>query len=726
MPSIRLVSHVLIALALLVLAAPPLAAQAPEDGVVITLPPDLSDERRDRFLFALEQLALPVTVEQAGEPSPAVGERPELALLIDRFDAAVAAAPEIPGLVGRWFTALEHTSFVGCLLALIMIVVSLALGLAAEWLVRRRLESWRGRCLSMADERFTNRLLASLGWFGIDLLGLAVFFGAAMLAGWLLAPGTEMTRFTLVVLIVAVVKIRFFIGLACLIFSPGHEELRLLPMTSEQVRPVYRWVLILVLVIGIGAAVHDLLVHAGATADAAALLGILLAAVVLVLRLIAFIAVRQPIRALIHAVGTDANGDLGAATRRFGDVWHLVFAGLALLNFNGQVYAELSTSQMAAVSGSFDGMVYIILLPFVLGAYRGVIDDRLGTAADDPRRAGLARAIRALGQGVIILATLILVSINWGADPFAGEAAGPAARFARALLGAASAALIGWAIWAGLKAILDRYTPLDEGDEEVSEDGMGKQGSRLDTLLPVIRNFLLVTVIVLTIMTALSALGVNIGPLLAGAGVIGLAIGFGAQTLVKDVITGLFYLVEDAFRKGEYIESDAGKGVVEKISIRSVQLRHHRGPLSTIPFGSMGNILNHSRDWVKIKFLLRVPFSTDIEKVRKVIKRVGQEMQSDETLGPQFLQPVKSQGVMDVDDSAFVIGVKFLCRPGEQFVLKREAYARIKKAFADNGIDFASRRVMVGTEGEEGRAEAVDRAGAADTTTRPAAQTAAG
>lgn len=463
----------------------------------------------------------------------------------------------------------------------------------------------------------------------------------------------------------------------------------------------------------IGAAIRDLLVHAGAGADAAALLGIVLAVVVFALRVAAFLAIRKPIRALIHAAGTAEDGHLPTAVRRFGDVWHLVFIALAVLDLAGRIYAQLSTSQMAAVSGSIGAMTYIVLLPFALGAFRGVIDDRLGTSAGDPRRAGLGRAVRALSQGVIVLATIVLVAVNWGADPFAGEETGALGRVVRALLGAATAALIGWAIWAGLRAILDRYAPGADGDEEVSEDGMGKQGSRLETLLPVIRNFLLITVMVLTVMTALSALGVDIGPLLAGAGVIGLAIGFGAQTLVKDVITGFFYLVEDAFRKGEYIESDAGKGVVEKISIRSVQLRHHRGPLSTIPFGSMGNILNHSRDWVKIKLLLRVPFDTDLETVRKLIKKVGQDMLEDPGMGPQFLQPVKSQGVMDVDDSAFVIGVKFVCRPGEQFVLKRTAYARIKQAFAENGIEFASRRVMVETESAAVAAEAAAAGGGA-------------
>ncbi|MEM7023480.1 MAG: mechanosensitive ion channel family protein, partial [Pseudomonadota bacterium] len=259
---------------------------------------------------------------------------------------------------------------------------------------------------------------------------------------------------------------------------------------------------------------------------------------------------------------------------------------------------------------------------------------------------------------------------------------------------------VGWAIWQGVKVMLEHYKPDDE-DAADDEDGMGKPGSRIETLLPVIRSFLFVAILTISAMTALAALGVNIGPLLAGAGVLGLAIGFGAQTLVKDVITGLFFLLEDAFRKGEYIDTDAGKGVVEKISMRSVQLRHHRGPLYTIAFGQMGNVVNHSRDWVKIKFQLRVPFDSDLELVRKVIKRVGQEIQEDPDLGPGILQPVKSQGVVQVDDSGFVIGVKFMSRPGEQFMIRREAYARIKKAFVENGIEFASRRVTVDSEADD-------------------------
>ena len=113
--------------------------------------------------------------------------------------------------------------------------------------------------------------------------------------------------------------------------------------------------------------------------------------------------------------------------------------------------------------------------------------------------------------------------------------------------------------------------------------------------------------VVLTVMAALmalSALGVQVGPLIAGAGVVGVAIGFGSQTLVKDVISGVFFLLDDAFRVGEYIESGSIRGTVEGFSLRSIKLRHHRGYLHTVPFGSLDKITNYSRDWVIDKVTL--------------------------------------------------------------------------------------------------------------------------
>ena len=199
---------------------------------------------------------------------------------------------------------------------------------------------------------------------------------------------------------------------------------------------------------------------------------------------------------------------------------------------------------------------------------------------------------------------------------------------------------------------------------------------------------------------ALERLGFNIGPLLAGLGIFGVAIGFGAQTLVRDVISGVFFLLEDAFRVGEYIQSGNYKGTVESFSIRSVRLRHHRGPVYTVPFSLLGAIQNQSRDWVIDKIAVGVTYDSDLEKARKLIKQIGLDLQKDAEFAPLILEPLKMQGVEQLGDFAVQIRAKMMTLPGEQFVIRRKAYAMIKKAFDENGIKFAFPTVQVAGETE--------------------------
>ena len=196
-------------------------------------------------------------------------------------------------------------------------------------------------------------------------------------------------------------------------------------------------------------------------------------------------------------------------------------------------------------------------------------------------------------------------------------------------------------------------------------------------------------------MLVLSSLGVDIGPLLAGAGVVGIAIGFGAQTLVRDIVSGVFFLLDDAFRLGEYIDIGEIRGTVEQISIRSLRLRHHRGALHTVPFGEIQHLTNHSRDWVIMKLTFRVPYDTDLQKVKKIFKKIGAEMAADPEMGPNLLDPPKSQGVLEMDNSAMIIRCKFMAKPGEQFVIRRELYQRVQQEFEAAGIQFARRQVSV-------------------------------
>jgi moderate conductance mechanosensitive channel len=125
---------------------------------------------------------------------------------------------------------------------------------------------------------------------------------------------------------------------------------------------------------------------------------------------------------------------------------------------------------------------------------------------------------------------------------------------------------------------------------------------------------------------ALSHLGVNTAPLIAGASVFGLAVSFGSQALVRDIISGLFYMWDDAFRVGEYIDTGRLKGTVETLGVRPVKLRHQNGPLHTIPYGQLGAVTNLSRDYATIKFNLRFEPATDIELVRKTTKQLGLAM----------------------------------------------------------------------------------------------------
>src|SRR4029453_5481670 len=197
--------------------------------------------------------------------------------------------------------------------------------------------------------------------------------------------------------------------------------------------------------------------------------------------------------------------------------------------------------------------------------------------------------------------------------------------------------------------------------------------TRLGSVLPILRGFTVGAGIGLTILLVMSQLGFDIGPLLAGFGILGLAVSFGSQTLVKDIVSGFFFMVEDAFRVGEYIDTGKGKGTVEKISLRSLQLRHQSGLVHTIPFGTLSSVTNGSRDWATVKFSLRLDRSANIETARKAIKKIGVEMQADPEYSDGFLMPLKMQGVDEIADSAIVVRVKFTAKPPMASNIKAEA-----------------------------------------------------
>jgi small-conductance mechanosensitive channel len=351
------------------------------------------------------------------------------------------------------------------------------------------------------------------------------------------------------------------------------------------------------------------------------------------------------------------------------------------------------------------GIIYSLLLLIA-----GIVIDRLVVRILTGRNKNadhaiqlrrLAPASAALVFGVrlalIVGGALIFLRI-WGMDLIAdaNNAIGPSVT--RAIIDIALIIYVAFVLYITLRGWIDRRLAEEKVSDQPAEEageGAGAPRSRIATLLPLARGVIGVTVVTMAILIVLSRLGVNIGPLLAGAGVIGLAIGFGSQALVRDVVSGAFFLIDDAFRVGEYVESGSVKGTVEQIGIRSMRLRHHRGMIHTVPYGELKSVTNYSRDWVIMKLEFRLPFGTDMERVRKLIKRTGQEMAEIPEFAEKMLEPLKSQGVVRTEGAALIFRAKFTAKPGGQFLIRREAFRRIQEALMAEGIAFAPDSVAV-------------------------------
>ena len=329
--------------------------------------------------------------------------------------------------------------------------------------------------------------------------------------------------------------------------------------------------------------------------------------------------------------------------------------------------------------------------------------DALEDAADEMREILLAarekerRWTITAGRSVrlLVLAALLVWALNlWGYHiPYASTIAG-------AVFESLTAMALGLITWRFVSSFIERKiaeSSPDEEEENKEDDEFGGavQRGRSFTLLPMVRKVLASVLLVMVILVVLSSLGVDIGPLLAGAGVVGLAVGFGAQKLVSDIFSGFFYLLDDAFRVGEFIEAGSVSGAVEAITLRNVMLRHHRGMLQIVPHSELGSITNYMRGGIIVKFNLEFPYDADVEKIRKVIKKVGQAMLKDEEFGEDFIQPVKSAGVREITGSVMTIRVKFKAKSGTHFVIRREAYRRITEALNAKGIFYAHRKVIV-------------------------------
>jgi moderate conductance mechanosensitive channel len=355
------------------------------------------------------------------------------------------------------------------------------------------------------------------------------------------------------------------------------------------------------------------------------------------------------------------------------------------------------------LSGLFWLGLYTLLLPSLLRAAGRMATSFSSAEPFSLRNVLIARGARAI---VIVIATAWL-AIVWRMTP---EGLGHSDPIVTALfyglLKSVVVVLAADLCWHLARAWIDGTLAATPDAATVTPAEIARR-ARYRTLLPILRNALAVMIAVMTVLIVLAQMGVEVAPLIAGAGVFGVALGFGSQTLVKDIISGVFYMLDDAFRVGEYIQAKNYKGTVEGFSLRSVRLRHHRGPVFTVPFGELGAVQNMSRDWGVVKFRISVSHSADVETVRKLTKKIGASMLDDPELGPLFIEPLKMKGIEEFADYGMVLSFGMTLRPSPmQSFIRRRANLLLREAFLANGIEFAMPSVQVDAEEKAGAAAA--------------------
>ena len=211
---------------------------------------------------------------------------------------------------------------------------------------------------------------------------------------------------------------------------------------------------------------------------------------------------------------------------------------------------------------------------------------------------------------------------------------------------------------------------------------------RADTLASVIRHLLNVVILIVAVMTILAQLGVEIGPILAAAGIVGLAVGFGAQSLVKDVINGFFILLEDQIRVGDVVDVNGKGGLVEKVNLKMTILRDLAGNVHFIPNGTIDIVTNMTKGYSRYVFDIGVAYREDVDEVIQVIKEVDEDMRKDPEFAEDILQPIEILGLDRFADSAIIVRARTTTKPIKQWRVGREFNRRLKKLFDQRGIEI--------------------------------------
>jgi len=649
-------------------AAPPEAAPETRPVIILQLPPTMSADEVAKLTADLR--AKGAVAAPAETPATAAPGTPVLRRVAERLRRAMPALGRLGGIGEAWRSAGGEDAgpyfwprVAALFLAALAVEAALRLGLP---LFFPSLKLRSGTPLRTAVGLHFLSLSLGLIGFVCTLRG-----GSALLSG-----ESPLLRDTVERICVAGGNWRISMALLSLMAAPRAPAARLLRIGDEAALRIIVWVSAYLLLATL-LAMSSWLPRRLDDVDLALAVGFVFGLAVLAFKIAMFLALRSQVAHAILVPGGDAPGMPRRVAAR---IWHWVFIGLSVAIFCLAVEEfSIGNNPRAAIAAT------ALQTALVGMALAWAAKQRL---LADIRNEGtvwwwLPAASRLVDMTVLLGGSFWLARV-WGYDLLDAPAGSVTATALRPLFKATAFLLASWLAWTLIDGFLgERLIP-------ARQDAANPHQARLATLLPLVRNSFAVAIFFVGGILALGAFGVDIGPLLAGAGVVGIALGFGAQALVHDVIAGLFFLIDDAFRLGETIDTGKLKGTVEAISIRAVRLRHKSGEIHTVPFGLIQAVTNSSRDWAVGEFVLHVAPGCDLQLVHDTIEKVGANLLEDPDIGQDFIHPLQMQGVSDVTHAALQIRCKFTARPGRQSRLQHRALHEIILSFAEAGIAFAS------------------------------------
>ena len=604
----------------------------------------------------------------AGEAARSLANVPALA-------AELARRASDPEVRGRWL----EVAF--------KLIVVIGVGFVAEWLVMRLLSLPRFHRRDGDDDGTGRRAVRLIERTLLDLAPVAAFAVTGYAALALVDPPSQV-RVIALVIINANVIVRAVTVLARVLLRPRYSTFRFVDLSDENANYLFFWVRRLTVVSVYGFFVAEALpllgVAQGAQAIAQKLIGLVVASMVVVFVL----QNRQPVRTWLAGAGTVSGWR--RIRRSFAEVWHIVAIAYVIA-----VYAVWAMG----VPGGFEFLIRATVVTLVTGlvAYAAVSAlhkaVERGFRVNEETRNRFPRLeervnryrgiIETAVRSIVVLVAALVVLDAWGLGPFDWLAS----ESGRVLVGrlvtvvfVAGGALVAWEL---LSTLVERY--LEERD---AQGELVERGARVRTFLPLVRNVVRIVLLVLVVLVVLSEIGIDIGPLLAGAGIVGLAVSFGAQSLVKDVITGFFILLEDAISVGDVVDLGGRSGIVESMTIRSVRLRDLGGNVHTVPFGEVAAVLNMTKDFSYALMEVGIAYREDVDEVVEVLREIGDGMQADEEFGPLILEPLQVLGLDSFGASSVNIRIRLKTLPIQQWAVRREFQRRMKRVFDERGIEI--------------------------------------